>query len=113
MPVENQDVEVFANNPFELDIPVFLQDGITPDMSVAGARWWVARLDKFTGKRDVLIMKDSPGISGNVISVVGDGDDTANLMPADYVHEAAITGGEGGLETVTIGKFTVIATIIR
>jgi hypothetical protein len=113
MPVENADVEVWANNPFRIEIPVFLQDGVTPDNSVAGARWWVARLDKFTGKRDILIRKEAPGISGNVISVIGDGPDTANLMPADYVHEAAITGGEGGVETVTIGKFTVNATIIR
>jgi hypothetical protein len=113
MPVENQDVEVFANNPYELDIPVFQQDGTTPDNSISQARWWVARLDKFTGKRDILIKKDAPAISGNTITVTGDGTDTANLIPADYVHEAAIIGGDGGMETVTIGKFTVNATIIR
>jgi hypothetical protein len=115
MPVENQDVELWVDNPFEIDIPVLDDEG-QPDTNIIGAVWWVGRLDPLTGKSDVLIKKDVTNglsISGSTLTVTGVGADTAAVRPGTYTHEAALTDNTGTIEHVTIGKLVLTATMIR
>lgn len=120
MPAISQDITHYKGDSATITIPVKDAAGNFVNLSGATARWWMGKNVNATGA-DVYIKK---GIgTGLMITqpTTGEWDLVVTLAPADtetltktgaFYHEAEVVDSGGNISTVTIGKFTLVPTLI-
>jgi hypothetical protein len=111
MPAKNQDFEIVAGDSRKIVITVDM-DG---DLGGATIKWWMGRTPKSTGE-NIFVQKQN----GDGILVLAERTFEISLLPADtaetpdgrWYHEAEVTDAFDNVTTVTIGRVTVLPSLI-
>lgn len=106
MAARNQDFEMWAGDNKWVTFTVEDLSNLT-DYTI---RWGISR---FVGGSKTLL-KEVPAhdVTGNIFTVKLIPEDTKELDPRTYYHEAEITSPNGEISTVSVGKMTLHHTIL-
>ena len=116
MPEIDQNVELWRGNSLIIKIPVVDENDAHVDLSTITAKWCIARDATSKAEGDVFLAKDNASVGGISIhfNVAADElwitlvqDDTKDLAPGIFYHEAEIVDAADNIYTVTVGKFTL------
>ena len=118
MAATKQDVTMWAGDSFTIRIALLTRTGGPLALDPADtARWWMGKAPNARGA-DVHVRKSTgDGITietdgGQSVLVVNiDPADTVDVTPGNLYHEAEIIAS-GRVSTVTVGRFSLIETMI-
>lgn len=120
MPAAAQDITHYVGDSLTIQLgPVLDADGGLSDLSGATARWWMAKSVTATGA-DIYVKKaggDGLVLDGNTagewtITITLDPSDTEGKSAGKFYHECEVVDSSGNVSTVTVGKFTLMPTLI-
>ena len=126
MTTTNQDFEIYADNDVTMQIKLGTRkaDGQPLDLTGAAAAWAAVKesspgvpattlpsILKTTAGPDVAVLRNAAGAW--VLQVLIADEDTENLPPGGYYHEAKVITVDGKEATVATGRLTIKGTFIR
>lgn len=111
MAVTDQNIRIWTGNTARIRIDVKDESGDAKDLSEASVEWAMyAGGESYISKStedDISILDNDEGIP-SVISIALSEEDTTGLSPSTYDHECRVTDSSGSIQTVTVGKVTVM-----
>jgi hypothetical protein len=114
MTARNQNFEMFCGDTREIVVTVRDASGSAIDLTGATVLWTLSRSDRC----DAEVSKSSPseGIvltsaASGQFTITLDADDTEDLDPGDYYHEAEVTDSSGRVSTVLTGRARLLASV--
>jgi hypothetical protein len=120
MPATAQDITHYLGDSLAIQLgPVLDADGGFADLAGATARWWMAKSVTATGT-DIYVQKSGGNglvLDGNtagewIVMITLDPSDTEDLKAGKFYHECEVVDSSGNVSTVTVGKFTLLPTLI-
>ncbi|MGU3539962.1 hypothetical protein [Methylobacterium sp. A54F] len=121
MPALDQTLALWAGDTRRVTIPVRDADKSAPNLSDATAAWWMGDAPTSAAEPKRVLIRKATGAELTIVQVDGvwslrftiETEDTLNLPPGAYYHEAEVTDADGNRSTVTVGRFVIQPTIIR
>lgn len=125
MPATGEDITHWCGDSRTITIPVLDVNGAAVALPGATARWWMGKNARATGDNVYVQKSTSDGIAitgpatvggvANVysLSITLDPEDTEDLKPGSWYHEAEVVDASGNVSTVTIGTFILKRDLVR